>query len=36
MTIDTGVLITGCRDEGLTFDELGRLKRLNVALEPEL
>ena len=33
--VETGVLIAGHKDKGLTFDELGRLKRLNVALEEQ-
>ena len=33
--VETGVLIAGHRDEGLTFHKLGRLKRLNVALEEQ-
>ena len=29
--VETNVLIAGHRDEGLTFNKLGRLKTLNVA-----
>ena len=33
--VETNVLIAGHRDEGLTFNKLGRLKTLNVAQEEQ-